>query len=150
MTKKTLIIAFGLLVIVAASGFSLGLGLAYGLDPIRDGLPQNVLFSAKFDEFPALIGLGFSLRDPVHVVMTADWWLATGNLVSFINYYVGPGFYAGIGESFFDIGLRIPIGLNAYPIPELELFLEVAPAIAFLPEFPDPGLQGAIGFRFWF
>ncbi|MFW5777122.1 MAG: hypothetical protein ACOCZB_07530 [Spirochaetota bacterium] len=149
MTKKTLIIAFGLLVIVAASGFSLGLGLAYGLDPVG-GLPQNVLFSMKFDEVPALLGLGFSFEEPIRIGMTADWWLASGNLVSFINYYVGPGLYAGIGENIFDIGLRIPVGLNAYPIPELELFLEIAPAVAFLPTFPDPGLQGAVGFRFWF
>lgn len=146
---KVLVIAIALAVVVAASGFSLGLGLAYGLDPVG-GLPQNVMFSAKFDEFPFLLGLGFSLVDPVRIGVTADWWLTAGNLVGFVNYYIGPGVYAGLGGRNFDIGLRIPVGLNAYPIPELELFLEVAPAIAFLPSFPNVGVQGAIGFRFWF
>ncbi|MFW5689712.1 MAG: hypothetical protein ACOC1U_09075 [Spirochaetota bacterium] len=149
---KTAIIALALVAVVATSGFSLGLGLAYGLDPIG-GLAQDVMLSAKFDEFPALLGIGFRLADPVRVGLTADWWMATGNLVGFINYYAGPGLYAGVGAGLFDIGLRIPIGLNAYPIPELELFLEVAPTIGYnsaTGDFPDPGAQGAIGFRFWF
>jgi hypothetical protein len=148
-TAKVLVIAIALAVVVAASSFSLGLGLAYGLDPVG-GLPQNVMFSAKFDQVPFLLGVGASFQEPIRIGVTADWWMATGNLVSFINYYIGPGVYAGIGNGNFDIGLRIPVGINAYPIPELELFLEIAPAIGFLPTFPSVGVQGAIGFRFWF
>ena len=148
MGKKTLIIAAGLLIIVAASGFSLGLGLAYGLDPLG-GVPQGVLLSAKLDELPFLLGLGYGLEGGFRLGVTADWWMAQGNLVSFLNYYIGPGLYLGIAENF-DVGLRLPIGINMYPIPELELFLEMAPAIPFYPNFPQPGLQGSIGFRFWF
>ncbi len=150
MTKKTLIIAFGLMVIVAASGFSLGLGLAFGL-PFGDSPgDSNVMFSAKLDELPFLLGLSYDLEGTFRLGLTADWWLATGNLTGPINYYLGPGLYGGISGESFDIGLRVPIGLNIYPIPELELFLEVAPALPFFPNFPRPFAQAAAGFRFWF
>lgn len=145
---KAVIVVIGLLVVVAASGFSLGLGLAYSLP--FGSLPSGVMFSAKLDQLPFLLGISYSLENTFRLGVTADWWLASGNLVSFINYYVGPGLYGGIGNGTFDLGLRVPIGINAYPIPELELFFEIAPAIPFFPNFPQPSLQGAAGFRFWF
>ncbi len=150
MKTKVLILTVALLLVVAASGFSLGLGLAYGLSPLG-GLPaNNVLFSAKFDQLPFLMGLTFSLQDPFRFGMTADWWMVQQPLAGIVNFYAGPGLYTGISGGSFDIGARIPLGLNIYPINVLELFLEVAPAIAFLPTFPDVGLQAAVGFRFWF
>ncbi|MFW5684488.1 MAG: hypothetical protein ACOCZB_08295 [Spirochaetota bacterium] len=145
---KTLILALALLTVVAAGGFSLGLGLAYSL-PIGN-LPGGIMFSLKLDEVPFILGLNYSLQDTFRVGATADWWLATGNLVGFINYYLGPGLYAGIGDDTFDVGLRVPIGINMYPIPEFELFIEIAPAIPFFPNFPQPFAQAAGGFRFWF
>lgn len=150
MKKKALLITIVLLLVVAASGFSLGLGLAYGLSPIGDLPANNVLFSAKFDQLPFLMGLTFSLQDPFRFGMTADWWMVQQPLAGIVNFYAGPGLYAGFGAGSFDIGGRIPLGLNIYPISVLELFLEVAPAIGLLPTFPDVGLQAAVGFRFWF
>ncbi len=150
MRKRVVLITIALLLVVAASGFSLGLGLAYGLSPIGELPASNVLFSAKFDQLPFLMGLAFSLEEPFRFGMTADWWMVQQPLAGMLNVYAGPGLYAGIARGDFDVGVRIPLGLNIYPISVLELFLEVAPAIAFLPTFPDVGLQAAVGFRFWF
>jgi hypothetical protein len=52
------------------------------------------------------------------------------------------------------LGGRLPIGVNIYPIKNLELFLELAPTLAVgIGEeitFPVFGVQGAFGLRFWF
>jgi hypothetical protein len=149
MSRKVLIIAVALLVIAATSGFALGMGLAFGLDPLGN-MPANVLFSVKFEQFPFLMGLGFNFDGPFRFAMTADWWLVQQPLGGMIDVYAGPGFFAGITSDELDLGLRIPLGLSIYPIAPLELFVELAPAIRFMPVFPEPGLQSAFGFRFWF
>jgi hypothetical protein len=147
--KKIAILAVVLVLLTATSAFSLGLGLAFGLDPVGN-LPSNVMFSAKFDQLPFLMGLAFSFQEPFRFGFTADWWMVHEPLVGIVNVYVGPGLYAGVTGELIDFGLRIPIGFNLYPIDVLELFLEIAPAIAFLPTFPNVGIQAAFGFRFWF
>ena len=149
MSRKILFLALIMTIVVATSGVSLGLGLAFGLDPIGD-LPSNVLFSAKFDEVPFLLGIAFSFNEPFRFGMTADWWMVQQNLTGMLNFYAGPGLFAGVAGDQLDLGLRIPLGLNIYPVDVLELFLEIAPTVRFIPTFPDPGLQAAFGFRFWF
>ena len=154
--KKIVLIGIVLMVAFAgtASASTFGVGAAYGLQPIG-GLPgSNVMLSVKAPRVPFLLGLGFSLgTNQFELGMTADWWLLQQNLVTFINVYAGPGLYAGIAQSL-EVGGRMPIGLNAYPLDFLELFVEVAPTLTV--RFSDPivfpnfALQGAFGFRFWF
>lgn len=150
MNKKVLVIAAVLLMAVAVSGFSasFGIGGAFSLDAMG-GLPSSVMLSLKVPQFPVVWGLGWNLAgDSFRLGLTADWWLYSTNLVSFINLYVGPGLYLALPDPF-AIGARIPIGFNAFPIDPLELFLEIAPTITFIPTI-DFGLQAAFGFRFWF
>ena len=69
-----------------------------------------------------------------------------------MNYYIGPGVFLNIPNSPL-LGIRVPVGLNAFPIKPLELFVELAPAISLLAPsgvFPQFGLQAGFGFRFWF
>ncbi len=154
MTKKGLILAVVLVAVVATSGFSLGIGGAFGLQPVG-GLPgSDVMLSAKFDSVPFLLGLGFALgQNDFELGFTADWWFVQQPLIDFLGIYVGLGGFLGIAQDF-EIGARIPVGLNAYLLDVLELFLEIAPTIT--AQFADPivfpkfALQGAFGFRFWF
>lgn len=154
MKKKVIVVAALLFVVVATSGYSIGIGGAFGLQPVG-GLPgSNVMLSAKFDELPFLMGLGFALgQNQFELGFTADWWFLQQNLINFINIYAGPGAYLGIAQAL-ELGVRVPVGLNIYPINVLELFLEIAPTITV--QFADPivfpkfALQGAFGFRFWF
>jgi hypothetical protein len=156
MSKKILVIAFVLAAFVAVSGFAdtFGVGAAYGLNAIG-GLPSSALLSLKIPQLPVLWGIGAQLGGGgFNLAVTADWWLYQQNLVSFIGLYVGPGLYMSVPEPF-EIGGRIPVGINAYPLDFLEVFLELAPAIVFFSSdagitIPNFRLQGAFGFRFWF
>ena len=150
MNKRILVIAAVLLIAVATAGFSqtFGIGGAFSLGAIGD-LPSSVMLSLKVPAFPVVWGLGYNLGGGnFQLGLTADWWLYTANLVSFINLYVGPGVYLALPQNF-DFGVRIPVGFNAYPIDVLELFLEVAPTVTFLPSLGF-STQAAFGFRFWF
>ncbi len=155
MSKRILVIAAVLLIAVSVAGFSqtFGIGGAFSLDAVG-GLPSGAMLSLKVPAFPVVWGLGLQLgNNQFNLGLTADWWLFTTNLVSFINLYVGPGLYLALPQPF-EIGGRVPIGLNAYPLDVLELFLEFAPTLVFVSNrgiaIPSFSLQGAFGFRFWF
>ena len=155
MNKKTIVIALVLLAAVAVPmTFATGVGAAFGL-PIGSGLPgSNVMLSLKLANVPFLMGLGFSVGNTTSSFgFTGDWWVANQNLFSFVNYYLGPGFYVGYSEALV-LGGRFPFGLNVFPIKNLELFVELAPTLAVglgdPVTFPVFGVQGAFGARFWF
>lgn len=124
---------------------------------VGDGLPNSTLLSFRISKFAPVFGLGASIPGDggqSSFVLLADWWLATGNLVGFVNYYVGPGIFMAVSNSA-QFGLRVPVGLSAFPIAPLELFIELAPA-AYLVDssgsivIPNFGLQSGFGFRIWF
>jgi hypothetical protein len=154
--RKVVLIALAVLVLAAvgASADTWGVGASFGLDPIG-GLPQQAMLSVKAPQLPVLWGLGAQVgQDQFNLGVTADWWLYTQNLFSFVNLYVGPGLYAALPDPF-ELGARVPVGFNAYPVEVFELFLEFAPNLVFVSgregiTIPSFALQGAFGFRFWF
>jgi hypothetical protein len=155
MKNKKIVIALVLLVAIAVPAtFATGVGVAFGL-PFGGGLPgTNVMLSLKVSEIPFLMGLGFNLNESSSSFgLTGDWWVANKNLFSFVNYYLGPGFYVGYANRLL-VGGRFPIGLNIYPVKNLELFMEIAPTLAVgigdSVTFPEWGFQSAFGLRFWF
>lgn len=153
--KKLMIIAI-LLSLAAIPAFSFGVGGAFGLDFAGGSVGPGALFSFSPDEIPAVFGVGFSFgTDSFALGVTADWWLYYTNLFSIVALYIGPGAYVDInianGAARLGAGLRIPVGLQAWVLDPLELFLEVAPTFGLKNgTFPAFGVQGAIGFRFWF
>ncbi|MFO8065388.1 MAG: hypothetical protein ACQETQ_10990 [Spirochaetota bacterium] len=154
--KKILILVLVLLIATAAAGFGAtwGVGASFGIDPLG-GLPSQAMLSLKTPHLPVLWGLGMQIsEDQANLGLTADWWLYTTNLFSFVNLYAGPGLYAALPDPV-ELGGRVPVGLNAYPLDVFEIFFEVAPALVFISDrdginVPDFALQGAFGFRFWF
>ncbi len=155
MRSKVFIIAIVLMLVVAVPmTFATGVGAAFGL-PLGGGLPgSNVMLSLKVSQLPFLMGLGFNIgEDSSAFGFTGDWWVANENLFSFVNYYLGPGFYLGYADALL-LGGRFPVGLNVYPVKNLELFVEVAPTLAVgigdTVTFPMWGFQSACGLRFWF
>lgn len=140
--------------IVSTTAYSWGIGASFGVQALGGNPGQNVLLSVKPDQEPFLLGVGVRLHEEdINLGLTADWWAVNEHLAGFINIYAGPGLYAAIGNEI-GLGGRVPIGLNAFPVDWFELFFEVAPTLAIISpggiEFPDFGLQSAIGFRFWF
>jgi len=155
MKKRVVIIAFVLMAVVAMGSFAdtFGIGVAYSINAIG-GLPSSALLSLKVPQLPIIWGVGARIGGGAfNLAATADWWLIQQNLVSFLNIYAGPGLYISLPD-YFEIGARIPVGLNAYPLDFLEIFAELALAHPFWTEgglvIPSFRLQAAFGFRFWF
>ena len=155
--KRTLIIVVVALICVSTASFAAG-GFAIGGEGSlyiagSGGLPAGAMLVLKLPQFPLMLGIGVS--SPLAIGLTADYWIAHGNIISIFDWYVGVGGYASLDVSPLDItvGGRIPIGLQIWPIGKtLEIFLEAAPAVgvSFIPTGFGWHLQGALGFRVWF
>lgn len=155
MKRKIIFLVLVGLILVTGMAFSWGIGAAFGIQPLG-GLPsQQAMLSVEFPRLPILWGIGLELNSSqFNLGVTADWWLIDKPLVSFINIYLGPGLYLSLPGDV-EFGARLPIGLNIFPVDFLELFLEVAPALAIISNnasitIPDFRLQGSFGLRFWF
>ena len=144
------------LVAFNASAYTAAIGGEFALK-VGDGLPNSALLSFRLPKFAPVFGLGVTIPGnggQSSFVLLADWWLATGNLVGFVNYYIGPGIFLSVAKNA-TFGIRVPVGLSAFPIKPLELFIELAPAVYLLDStgsitIPDFGIQAGFGFRFWF
>lgn len=125
MKRKALLLALVLVVAGQAFAYKAAIGGEFGLN-VAGGLPNSALLSFRLPKFPPVIGLGVSIPEngSASAALLLDWWLYQGNLVSFINYYVGPGLYLQVGDSV-SAGLRVPVGLNAFPIPPPRAFRRV-------------------------
>ncbi len=153
---KKLVILFLAFVIMSASASAMAIGGAFSLDPIGNGAYGTAL-SLKLDSFEPLLGISARASGGTfNLGVTADWWMDHAPLAGILSLYVGPGGYLSLAlgdNTNINIGARLPVGLQIFPIDPLELFLEVAPAIGISLSplsFPIFDFQGAIGFRFWF
>ena len=157
MRRKVVVIAVALLLAVGGATFAqntFGIGAAFSLDAIGS-LPQQALLSLKVPQVPILWGIGVEVNEgDFNMGLTADWWFYQTNLTGPLNFYLAAGVYAALPETF-EVGGRIPLGLNIFPLPVAEIFLEFAPTLLIVSDregvdIPDFGLQAALGFRFWF
>jgi hypothetical protein len=158
MKKKALVLSLALTVfsVFSASAYTAAIGAEFALH-LGNGLPSSALISFRLPKFPMVFGIGGTLSSDSgqsSFALMADWWLASGNLVGFVNYYIGPGVFMQFGSDGAYAGLRVPFGLNAFPIKPLELFVEIAPSFTIITpnsvNFGWSGFQAGFGFRFWF
>lgn len=156
MLRRIIVLSMFALLLSAAPAFSQrwGLGLSVGIEPLG-GLPgSDAMLSVNPPQLPVTLGIGARVGgDSFQLGTTADWIVVRENLFSFVNVYAGPGLYLALPDEF-DLGARVPIGLNAFPTDWAELFFEIAPNLAILTDgevvIPDVGVQSGFGFRFWF
>ena len=100
------------------------------------------------------IGLGWSFTSADNRIdATIDWWLINDHLVEMFDWYLGAGAKLGLklnqDNDTFNVGLRIPIGVQWWPTKELEVFAELSPGILLIPETKfDMG--AGIGIRYYF
>jgi hypothetical protein len=156
MKKKALILALIIALAAGANAFAYraAIGGEFSME-IGEGLPNSALLSFRMPGLPPVFGLGLTVGEKTaSFALLADWWLYQGSLVGPLGLYIGPGVFLGISSDDATFGLRIPVGLNIYPIQPLELFAEFAPAVTFLApqgvSIPAWGVQAGFGFRFWF
>jgi hypothetical protein len=157
MMKRLLILIVIALVLSSTAAFAAG-GFAIGGEGSwyfagTGGLPVGAMVTFKLPQLPLIWAVGVAF--PLSVGITADYWIAHGNIVSIFDWYVGVGGYLSIDLSNpadIGVGARIPIALQIWPVGRtLEIFLEAAPAvgISFVPTGFGWHIQGALGLRFW-
>lgn len=125
----------------AADKGSLRLGLEFG-----EPTAVIIIRPAPFD-----FKIGYNFVDPQNLFLSADYRIISGyQLIDFVHLFLGLGGYTQINfnPTAFNLGVRIPVGLQAFLINNvLELFLEVAPTVEFLPAITAfPHWQGYLGF----
>jgi hypothetical protein len=159
MKRKSIVLAIILTAcsVAEACAFSAAVGGEFAMSGIGNGLPGSSVFvSLRVPKSPLVFGIGgaFVTGGGASLALMGDYWLAKGNLVNFVNYYVGPGAFLSLSSAGIYSGLRIPIGLNAFPLKPLEIFVECAPSFDIVTPsalyFGWAGFQTGFGFRFWF
>lgn len=108
-----------------------------------------------------VLGAAWSFRNYLHI--HGDYLFFHSGIPEFEEEFDKPfGWYLGVGgkmrvftededrkDSDIGLGVRVPVGLTFYPLPELELFAEIVPGIALFPD-TDLDLDGGIGIRYHF
>ena len=154
---KTRLIIVCLLLFVVSPLFLIaetGVGAAFFFT--EDGVDGAALNLSHRKIPGTILGVRAQFGDDTTMIgLYDDWWLYHSKLAGAVSLYLGPGFYINMvsvedGESEFDFGGRLPIGLRFFPIKPIELFVEIAPTLSVYPTLPDFGVQGAFGIRFWF
>jgi len=135
-----------LLAFAAAGGWAAGKGsLRLGLE---FGNPNAVLIIRPA---PMDFRIGYNFAQSGYLFLSADYRILNGyQIADFLHFFLGVGAYTNIyfEPADFSLGARIPLGLQVFLFDNvLELFLEVAPTVGFLPALSAfPEWQGYIGF----
>jgi len=162
--KRLAVLVLVVLLAAAAGGFALkgtpNLAIGAALTSIDfDGVGAEL--ALHIPKIPLYFGIGVSslpdIADPT-LAMTIDYWLMHKHLVGIMELYVGLGLYGALGfdPTTYEVGLRLPIGLQFWVLKNerLEVFLEGAPAwVPVVTDDFDPvnfQAQVALGFRLWF
>ncbi|MBN1523882.1 MAG: DUF3996 domain-containing protein [Spirochaetales bacterium] len=146
--KRILLLA-AILVFICLGTASADMGIGAIL-----GEPTGLSF--RIGQFPVL-GAAWSFRDYIH--LHADFWILDFTVYAPVDLYVGVGGKVKIfvseskttenqGSSF-SVGVRVPVGIQYFPIPEIELFLEITPGISLFPVTSFDADAG-IGIRYIF
>jgi hypothetical protein len=145
---RVLVVVVVLLALAAAGAWAKGNstgGLRLGLE---FGNPHAVLIirPAPFD-----FRIGYNFTDNGNLFFAVDYRIVNAyKIVDFLHFFLGLGAYTDIyfNPADFTLGARIPVGLQVFLVNNvLELFLEVAPTVGFLPALTAfPQWQGYLGF----
>ena len=158
--KRIAIVVFSLFAFVSASAFAKGPGgvTAFGVygsfisSTTGTTSGSSLGLTAKFGSFPVL-GLQYLISSNPRLGMSCDYYIIdSARIGGIFTYFVGAGLYGGFafGDSTaFDFGLRVPVGIQAWLVKKIELYLAGVPMI---PLVPQPGFNfGAeLGFRVHF
>ncbi|MFA6507071.1 MAG: hypothetical protein WCT14_13275 [Treponemataceae bacterium] len=106
----------------------------------------GVGLSLKWGSFP-VIGLKYNFAGNQFNVSADYYVIDAEGLARNLSYFLGGGVYAGINgndsSNPFAFGLRIPVGLQFWPVKKLELFLS---PILSIPLLPTPSVDFGVEF----
>lgn len=137
MKRTILAIALAASLSITAVSADTGVGVILG-----EPTGVSVLFNNRIAAAAA-----WSLDNYLHV--HADWWFVNDAFIAPFNWFLGVGGKVRLlgGEDAVRAGARVPVGLQWYVAPRLELFAEVVPGLEVIPE-TDFDLDAGIGLRF--
>ena len=162
--KRLAVLVLVVLLAASAGGFALkgtpNLAIGAELTSI-DFKGVGAMLALHIPKIPLFFGFGVgsveNFVDPT-LALTMDYWLMHNHIAGIFEWYFGLGLYGALAfdPSWYAVGLRLPIGLQAWVLKNelLEVFLEVAPAwVPLVNDNFDPvnfQAQAALGFRLWF
>lgn len=130
----------------AASSKKFGAGIILG---------EPTGISLKYQDFAS--GIAWSVQNHLHIHV--DYWIFKRTLKKPVDWFVGAGVKfrymtrdsedRGSNDDAFGFGFRVPVGLQWFVIPDVEIFAELAPGISILPG-TDFDIDGGIGARYYF
>ncbi len=128
-----LLVCFIVIPVAADIGAGIVLGSPSGVSVLID---NRVAFAAAWNIEKSLLHLH------------GDLWLLRQTLDDPLDWYVGVGGKVLVMEDP-SIGARVPVGLQWYATPVIELFAEVAPGLRIVPSTAFD-IDGGLGIRFHF
>ena len=130
--------------------------VTFGILPVAGDVGVGVILgsptgiSALFGNRVALAAAWSLPAERIH--LHADVWLLRQRLIDPVDWYLGVGGKVQLASGDSDdvrAGIRIPVGLQWYVLPRLELFGEIVPGMRLIPS-TDFDLDGGVGIRFPF
>jgi hypothetical protein len=104
--------------------------------------------SAKWGSFP-VVGLLYSFNSGKFGASVDYYVMDAEGLAANLSWFLGAGAYMGIHGGSFDAGLRIPGGIQFWPIKKLELYLSPVLSVSLIPE-PSLAIGSEFGVRIRF
>ena len=155
--KKLVAVLVLALFIGTASIFAFGVGFQVGPTIGGGGYNTNVAVTFKLDSAPWVFAVDGSFHSTwARIAVSADQWFVNKTLAGPVKYFIGWGLYVGLSTygNLLSFGARLPIGINMFFLDGmLEPFFQIVPSLGlslFDFNFPDWGVAGNFGLRFWF
>ena len=147
-----------------SDGFAIGFGITTGVNGYG-AYDVGGVISAKIPKVPMVIGLSPNYKNSNGLEyfgfgLNIDFWLFQHTFTDLLHMYMGAGFglnFDSIPNAFhFDLGFRIPIGMQFLFNDKYELFVEFTPHLFFLyagtagaKQALEFRISGTVGIRFW-
>jgi hypothetical protein len=158
MHKKLVIVVLSL-ALISGAAFASGPGGLSGIGVFGSfggsttgSTGGGVGLSLKFGSFPVL-GIQYDLSGNGRLALACDYYVIDAQgLAGPLSFYLGVGAFGGLSfgtPASFDLGLRIPVGLQLWPVSKLEIFLAGVPIVRFIPTV-TLGIGGEVGLRVHF
>ena len=164
MKRIAVLVMVGLMA-VAAGGFALMStpDFAIGAElTVTNFETVGAMATMHFGKVPLFVAIGGNFVEGIsgspELTATVDYWLLHNPIgTGYFSWYLGLGGYGVLGfdPTWSALGVRLPIGLQIWPLnnERLEVFLELAPAwVPFYDGNLEPDrfqAQAALGFRIW-
>ncbi len=152
--KKVFVLVAALVLLAVSPVFAAGpagltgFGVYGSIGSTSGNFSGGVGLSLKWASFP-VVGLQYDFAGERFGASVDYYVIDAEGLGGSLSYFLGAGLFAGIANGDFDFGLRIPFGLQFWPVRKLELFLSPVLSIPLIPS-PGVGIGAEFGARIRF